>query len=193
MRKMSYLWTVVMLGGVAGCSLSSEPNDRLLSASDYVIYESTSSTTTTTTIAPPAPIDGAIIYMVRGKGLVGRVRFVAQGSDLFTVLSLLTQPATPSEVALGIGSGLSNRSDVLVSATITDDKAILDLGEDFQNLPGDDQILILGQLVLTSFAYVQITSLEFTQSGNPLSVFGPNGQAINRPVVRSDFSVLSSK
>jgi len=193
MRKLSVLWAVVMLGSVAGCSLSGEPNDRQLGVSDYVIFESTSSTTTTTTIAPPAPIDGAIIYMVRDKGLVGRVRFVAQGSDLFAVLSLLTQPAPPSEVALGITSALSNRSDILVSATITDGKAILDLGTDFQDIPGDDQILILGQLVLTSFAYSQITSVEFTQSGNPLSVFGPNGQAINRPVVRSDFSVLSSR
>jgi len=193
MRRLGYLWTVVMFGSVAGCSLSGEPNDRGLSSSDYVIFESTSSTSSTTTIAPPVPIDGAIIYMVRNKGLVGRVRFVAQGSDLFTVLSLLTQSAPPSEVSLGISSGLANRDDILVSATVTDSKAILDLNIDFQDIPGDDQILILGQLVLTSFAYAQITSLEFTQSGSPLSVFGPNGQTINRPVVRSDFSVLSSQ
>lgn len=193
MRKLGVLWVVVMFGSVAGCSLSGEPKDRRLGDSDYVIFESTSSTTTTTTIAPPVPIDGAIIYMIRNKGLVARVRFVVQGSDLFTVLGLLTQPAPPAEVALGINSGLSNRSDILVSATVTDGKAILDLGTDFQDIPGDDQILILGQLVLTSFAYAQITSVEFTQSGNPLSVFGANGQAINRPVVRSDFSVLSSR
>lgn len=113
MKKLSVLSAVVMLGSVAGCSLSGEPKDRRLDVSDYVIFESTSSTTTTTTIAPPAPIDGAIVYMVRDKGLVGRVRFVAQGSDLFTVLGLLTQPALPSEVALGINSGLSNRTDIL--------------------------------------------------------------------------------
>ncbi len=193
MSKLGVLWVFVMFGSVVGCSLSGESEDRRLGESDYVIFESTSSTTTTTTIAPPLPIDGAIIYMIRNKGLVARVRFVVLGSDLSTVLGLLTQPAPPSEVALGISSRLSNRSDILVSATVTDGKAILDLGTDFQDIPGDDQILILGQLVLTSFAYAQIISVEFTQSGNPLSVFGPNGQAINRPVVRSDFSVLSSK
>lgn len=193
MRKLGVLWVVVMFGSIAGCSLSGESEDRRLGKSDYVIFESTSSTTTTTTIAPPLPIDGTIIYMIRNKGLVARVRFVVQGSDLFTVLGMLSKPAPPSEVALGLSSGLSNRSDILVSATVIDGKAILDLGTDFQDIPGDDQILILGQLVLTSFAYAQITSIEFTQSDNPLSVFGPNGQAINRPVVRSDFSVLSSR
>ncbi|MHB1090766.1 MAG: hypothetical protein ACYC0U_06880, partial [Ilumatobacteraceae bacterium] len=89
MKKMGYLWIIAMLGSVTGCSLGGEPNDRRLGASDYVVFVSTSSTTSTTTIAPPSPIDGAIIYMVRDKGLVGRVRFVVQGSDLFTVLGLL--------------------------------------------------------------------------------------------------------
>ncbi len=192
MRKLGYLWVAVMFCSVAGCTLNGEANDRRLGDSDYVIVESISSTTTTTTIAPPVPIDGAIIYMVRNEGLVARVRFVAQGSDLYTVLGLLTQPAPSSEVALGISSALSNRSDILVSAAVADGRATLDLGLDFQDIPGDDQILILGQLVLTSFAYTQISSVEFTQSGDPLSVIGPNGQAINRPVVRSDFSALSS-
>lgn len=182
-----------MLLSVGGCSLGGESNDRRLGVSEYVIYESTSSTTTTTTIAPPAPIDGAIVYMIRGEGLIGRVRFTTQGSDLFTVLGLLMQPLPPSEVALGISSGLTNRSDILVSATIVDGQATLDLGIDFQDIPGDDQILILGQLVLTSFAYAPITSVEFTQGGKSLTVVGPNGQAIDRPVIRSDFSVLSSR
>ncbi len=193
MKRLAILTTLALLLSVTGCSLRSESKDRRLNSTDYVVFESTSSTTTTTTIAPPVPIDGAIIYMVRDQGLVGRVRFIAQGSDLFTVLGLLTQPVPASEVALGISTGLANRGEIVVSAAVIDGKAILDLSEDFQEIPGDEQILILGQLVLTSFAYSQITAVEFTQLGNPLTVFGPNGQAINRPVIRSDFSILSSR
>lgn len=193
MRKLNLLISVVLLGSITGCSLNGESNDRRLGTSDYVVFESTSTTTTTTTIAPPAPIDGVIVYMIRDKGLTGRVRFIAQGSDLFTVLGLLTQSTPPLEVSLGLSSGLSNRADILVSATVTDGRATLDLGINFQDIPGDDQILILGQLVLTSFAFAQITSVEFTQLGKPLTVFGPNGQAIDRPVIRSDFSILSSR
>ncbi|MEO7575883.1 MAG: GerMN domain-containing protein [Ilumatobacteraceae bacterium] len=149
----------------------------------------------TTLPTPPAPVArvGAIIYLIYKDGLLGRPRLIEPTNDPAMVISLLIGAPDPNEAAAGIRSGLSNSPDLIASVGIDGRIIMIDLSKSFADIQGGEQIFILGQIVLSLYAFDDIDGIQFTLDGQAVSVLSPSGEAIDRLVTRSDFAVLLSR
>jgi spore germination protein GerM len=108
-------------------------------------------------------------------------------------IDLLIEGPTVDETASGFRSGLTNRPDLIIESRIEEGIAFVGLGDDLDTFSGDEQILILGQIVLTSLTVPGVSAIQFLRSNEALSVIAPNGNSLTGPIVRSDFAVLLSR
>ena len=74
--------------------------------------------------------------------------------------------------------------------TLTRGRVRIDLTPAFEALPPSDQILALGQLVLTVTARPGVGQAEFTLDGEPIDVPRGNGLLVSGTVVRDDYVKL---
>lgn len=183
---------VVALVALVGCSALAEGNDRPLADPQYVIVEAPAATSTTMP-AMPAPTYAVIVYLVRDQGLLSRTRVLQSEPGVDALVELLVGGPTADEANLGMRSAFTNRADLLLGAEVVDQTAVFDLASDFTSLSGEEQILALGQIVLTALTLPTISTVSFTQQGAPISVIGPTGAAIEGPVARGDFTALLSR
>jgi len=184
---------VALLLPLGACGGLPEDSARTLDADSYIVTESTMSP------APPLPPDdaalniAAVVYLIRGEGLVSRGRVIDPDPPLDSVLSLLVAGPTTSETELGFRSGLTNRGDLILDSRIDDGVAYVSLSDEVDSFSGNEQILILGQIVLTSLTVPNVSAVVFLRMNEPLSVIAPNGSSLSGPISRSDFSVLLTR
>lgn len=188
MRRLSALALVALVG----CSALAEGDDRPLADPQYVIVEAPAATSTSMP-AMPTPTYAVIVYLVRDQGLLSRTRVLQSEPSVATLLELLVGGPTADEANLGIRSAFTNRADLVLQVEVVDQTAVFDLAADFTSLSGEEQILALGQIVLTALTLPAISTVSFTQQGSPISVIGPTGAAIEGRVVRGDFTALLSR
>lgn len=188
--KRLLLGSLLVLGA---CSNLPEDGARRLNPDAYVVVE-------TTVAPPPAPVIddptenvAAVVYLIRGEGLLSRGRVVADTVTLEQSLAFLIEGPTADETSLGYRSGLTNRPDLLLASRIEQGIAYVDVSDELDTFSGDEQILIIGQIVLTSLTVPDVTAVQFLRSNEPLSVIAPNGSSLTGPIVRSDFAVLLSR
>lgn len=178
---------------LAACGGLPEESARPLNPDTYVVVETTLAPVVTTPDENPPATSAAVVYLVRGEGLVSRGRVVDDDATLGQILGLLVDGPTADETALGFRSGLTNRPDIVLDSRIEDELASVTLGDEVDTLSGDEQILIIGQIVLTSLTVPGVAAVQFLRADQPLSVVAPNGNSLTGPIVRSDFAVLLSR
>lgn len=186
------IFGVVLACWLTSCSIQTEAVDHLLPSEAYTVNFLAPETTLPT---PPAPVErvGAIIYLIYKDGLIGRPRLIEPTNDPAAIINLLIGAPDPNEAAVGIRSGLSNSPDLIVSVGIEGRIVKIDLSKSFADIQGGEQIFILGQMVLSLYAFDDIDGIQFTLDGEVVSVLGPSGEAIDRLTIRSDFAVLLSR
>jgi spore germination protein GerM len=179
---------------LASCGGLPEDSARTLNPDNYVVVETTVSpdSSTANTVDPSENV-AVVVYLIRGEGLVSRGRVVDERASLDDILELLVDGPTADETDLGFRSGLTNRPDVVIDSRTVDNIAYVTLGDEVDTLSGDEQILILGQIVLTSLTLPGVSAVQFLRAAEPLSVIAPNGNSLSGPIVRSDFAVLLSR
>lgn len=178
---------------LTGCGGLPEDTARTLNPDTYVIVETTIAPSPSIPVEEPGSTIAAVVYLVRGEGLVSRGRVVDEEATLGQILALLVEGPTPAETDLGFRSGLTNRPDIVLDSRIDGDLALVTLGDEVDTLSGDEQILILGQIVLTGLTVPDVTAVQFLRADQPLSVIAPNGNSLNGPIVRSDFAALLAR
>lgn len=90
--------------------------------------------------------------------------------------------AEPSQVSAGVGDSSQDRGVVTVG-----------LSASFGALPPSEQVLLLGQVVL-SLAGAGYSSVSFTDDlGNPLAVPLPDGRLLDTPASARDFATLIAR
>jgi spore germination protein GerM len=188
MRRIAALALISLVG----CSALTERDDRPLADTQYVIVEAPAATSTTMP-AIPVPTYAVIVYLVRDQGLLSRTRLLQSEPGVAALIDLLVGGPTADEANLGLRSILTNRADLVLGASVVEQTAVIDLAGDFTSLSGEEQILALGQIVLTALTLPAISTVAFTQQGAPISVIGPTGAAIEGPVARADFTALLSR
>ena len=131
------------------------------------------------------------VYIVDATGhLAPSSRIVPSPPNLATVLRQLILGPTPIETAAGYSSALP-RNLVVVSASIKNSIATIELATSLSTLPSSPQILAAGQLALTANDVGAINGIEVLVGGVPQATLLPNHRRA-RVVLVSDFQQLAS-
>lgn len=126
------------------------------------------------------PVDGPITDEDRLEALeIGPTQ-----SELDLGLRTAVNSVVPDEplVATAASEGLTVDSPAGQSVVV--------LNEEFNSLPSQEQLLVLGQVVLTLTGGGDRSVLFVDSTGAPLGVPLPDGRLVNRPVTARDFRTL---
>lgn len=161
------------------------PSDRsaVLVDDDTVPYDLLSPTTTAQAGAATGR-ETTICLVVDGVLLsLGRER---NSGALDSDLALVTDPPTEGEASLGVRSALDGEESVLGVERVGAG-AVVELGEEFAELPADQQLLAVAQITCTLTAQPGIQQVRFVLDDRELEVPVQGGELVDRPVARADY------
>ena len=195
MRRCSILLAVFAVA-LLGCGIPVESRARQLSEAESIAIATTTTTTVAVAVVPSTLVSGAraaLVYFIRGEGLVGRPLVFPSGFTELDLLQLLIDETSPAGTNDSVRSGLAQRSDLVEDLVVVDDLAQVSLSTLFADLPGSEQVLVLGQLTLTMLANFNISGVEFRQNAMAVAVPDADGQPISRPATRADYVKLLTR
>ena len=195
MRRCSLLLAVFAVA-LLGCGIPVESRARQLSEAESIAIATTTTTTVAVAVVPSTLVSGAraaLVYFIRGEGLVGRPLVFPSGFTELDLLQSLIDETTLAGANGSVRSGLAQRSDLVEGLIVVDDLAQVSLSTLFADLPGSEQVLVLGQLTLTVLANFNISGVEFRQNAAAVAVPDADGQPISRPATRADYVKLLTR
>jgi hypothetical protein len=154
--------------------------------------------TTSVVTVPPSttiaerPVTAVILYFIVGDGLVGRVRIFDSAFDATEILSALGTVPVDETSTLELSTGLADEG-VIEGVEVVGRTAVVELGERFTQLAGNEQILVLGQITMTLVSSRLVREVTYTDGGQQVAVPDGNGEPQIRPMVRTDYRVLLSR
>lgn len=164
-------------GGDAGLSIESAPEAGDAGSTEDRMVEVT-----------------ATVYFVSGEGALEPVaRSVtaapARDDQLVAVLRALVEGPADGEVEAGLRSVVPPATTVL-GATIEDTTATLDLSSSFASIGGPEELLAVGQFVVTATTFPGVRELRLRLDGVPIDIPLPDGALTDQAVTLPQFSVL---
>lgn len=201
-----------VLVSACGVSLQAEPepippdvlpSPVVISPSPTPLPSVTGTTTPTPEPVEPDPdVPSLRLWFVQEDGLTAVESSLPVGSNPEFVMQALVVGPTPLEAAQGLrtiaSDPLTGQPLALIVATpesAAPDSSgrvpiTVELSQDFTALPPTEQVLLLGQLVL-SLTGAGETSVAFVdQSGAPVAVPLPDGRLLDTPARARDFGPL---
>jgi hypothetical protein len=179
----------VVAGALCGLVACGVPVDRdaRVTPSDQVPYDLLSPTTTSVLPGSEAGQDTTVCLESEGALLaVGRDRRGAVTAE--SLLALVTAGPTEGEANLGLRNAFEEETIEAVSSSAG--TATVELGEEFGELPGDQQLVAVGQVTCTLTAQSGITRVVFLLDGERIDVPVQGGSLVDRAVTRSDYERL---
>lgn len=147
-------------------------------------------------LLPEAPIEvqapsegGGFIYLVSDDGLVAVGRGTT--SEPSEALDQLLAGPTTDEERSGLRTAIPIDSSIL-DISVTEGQATVDLSAEFGNVGGQEEILAIGQLVLTLTA-IGIEQVMVNLEGLPVALPLPNGVLVADPVGVADYHSLIAR
>lgn len=195
MRRCSLLFAV-FAAALLGCGIPVESRARQLSEAESIAIATTTTTTVAVAAVPSTLVSearAALVYFIRGEGLVGRPLIFPSGFTELDLLQSLVDETTLAGANDAVRSGLAQRSDLVEDLVVVDGLAQVSLSSLFADLPGSEQVLVLGQLTLTMLANFNISGVEFRQNAAAVAVPDADGQPISRPATRADYVNLLTR
>lgn len=184
---------VALVSALSSCGVPVEESETVLPGAGTVSSSVASPVTTTGPDTGGVSV-GAVVYFIRDEGLVGRARVISSGPESpEDLLRLLVSGPVESETASGVRSGLTNRPDLVLGTQVDDESVIIDLAATFADLPGGEQLLVLGQITLTVLANIPVKSVRYLLGGVQVAVPDADGTPRTRPVVRGDYVSLLAR
>ncbi len=169
--------------------------DTIPSTSTSTIPETTIEPSTSTTLVDTATtiaLDDVTLYFISGGQLKGYPRQLAKPVTTSSVIAALQDGPPAGAPGVGIRSAIPKKGQALIKST-EDNSGVatieLPLGF-FEQTPPEDQLLAIGQIVLTVTEVGGIGQVLFTQAGSPLQVpRGPGGglSSGTDPLARRDY------
>ncbi len=178
----------------AGCGIRTEDSATLARPAD-VPFDLLAEVPETTTSSVPSASGSSVttkatIFLVQGERLAPVERDVPSPPTGEVVLEALERGPTRSEASLGLRSALVGR-DVMRSIGISGGIASVDLGPDFTDIVGRDQIMALAQIVSTVTGLAGVGRVSFTLEGVPVGVPRGDGAVTTESVSRDDYALLA--
>ena len=140
------------------------------------------------TPAPPTPATQATVFFVQAERLVPVARSTTR-PDAQAVLQVLFNGPTETELAAGLRTAISTQTNVR-SVSTDRSTAVIDLTTTFVEVGGQEQILALGQVVLTATATPGITDVRFQLEGQAVEVPRADGTLSSGPLTAADYESL---
>ena len=131
------------------------------------------------------------VFWIQDKLLVSEAITFETTPDVERVISLLERGPSSTERTSEVRSAVS-QSEVIRGVTRDGNRVTVELSEDFAEVAGSDQVLALGQIVMTLASVPGVSDVEFRRSGEPLEVPVPNGSLVRRALTRGDYISLLS-
>ena len=149
--------------------------------------------TETVVITPASPVD---LFFVAESGLAAVETLVEPADDPEAVIaSLAIGPLDNPELRTVLIDPVTGGSMVVVlsetdPAAVADAAVTVEVSEAFSVLPPTEQVLLIGQVVL-SLASAGYFSVEFIDAqGSPVAVPLPDGRLLDRPATAADYTSL---
>jgi hypothetical protein len=183
----SLLLAVLLLGS---CGLTDNSSIVILDEADYAVAISAQPSTS---LPLSQAQEGIVVYLIFGSGLRTLSLIVPSPVTPKSVTAALQGTFDENVTARGLRTGFYESSELINEVSSVDSVATIDLNDAFNELPGDEQLLILGQIVLSIIANTEITAINFTINDVALNIPNANGQLITGPAQRADFVDLVTR
>ena len=146
------------------------------------------------TPSPSPPFEVVDFYFIQGNSLVPLVSDVPTPADPQVVLDRLAAGA-PIETGLrSIVIDPLTGTPLVRAFAATSDSAVADVtvavAPAFSSLPPAEQVLLLGQVVLSLSSAGYLTVSVVDETGSPLAVPLPDGRLLDRPATALDYVAL---
>ena len=180
--------SLVVLVALSGCGFPSENSAERIADSDLPAGLRPSDTAVATTVVDT---ESATVWFVQDEWLVAvRHRLAAPLTIELITLDLLAGPQ-PAEQSRGLRSATPDTEAVL-QVSLTRGTAVVQLSASFADIPANDQVLAIGQLVLTLTDFRGVGSVQFMRDDEPIAVPLPTGETTDTVVFRDDYISLAS-
>ena len=137
---------------------------------------------------PGAPDVAASVFLVQGERLVKVVRNVPS-AELSAVLTLLLDGPKQAEFAAGVRTAISPET-TLRAARHEGDTAVVDLSAAVVEVGGQEQILAVAQIVLTTTAVPGIEQVRFLLEGQAVEIPRADGTLTAESLRAADYQGL---
>lgn len=167
------------------CGFPSEDSPSPIAAEerpDELDPDSTASVTAT---------DEITMWFIRDDLLVQRPRQIPLPLDANAVVESLGLGVSTVEASGGLRSAIPDAS-MLVAAELAGGTATVQLAGEFLEIPPGDQVLALGQVVLTLTDLRGIGRVRFEIDGESVAIPLPDGTSTEDSVSREDFRALAA-
>ncbi len=138
----------------------------------------------------PRPVEPIIVYLIRGDEVVSRPRLSLSPLNPQSIIDSLATGLSEFELANDLRSSLSISPLVIENARLNSDVAEISVSSTFLDLAGNEQRLLLAQVVLSLFKNLDISSVRVLSEGAEVAVPSASGEVLERPLVLSDYSSL---
>jgi hypothetical protein len=169
----------------ASCGVPTDSEAVRIPAEDVpfgLVATATSAAPVTSDLAPDIAVD---LFYVSGEELVAVTGSAPAPLTPDGVVTALLLPSSPSSSVRSV-----LEPDDIVSVTTQGRTVVLDLDQTLLELPTSEQVLAVGQLVLTLTVLDEVADVAFVSGGEPVAVPLPDGTAASDPVGASAFASL---
>lgn len=129
------------------------------------------------------------VWFIRDDALVQRSREVLAPLDAQRVIEALGVGVTTEEADGGLRSAIPDTS-MLTAATLSGGTATVQLAQDFLDIAPGDQVLALGQVVMTLTDLRGVGRVRFEIDGEAVATPLPDGTSTEDSVSREEFRSL---
>jgi spore germination protein GerM len=173
---------------VAGCGFPTQDAAQPLADDELPVGLRPDATLPSTAVET----EPATIWFVDGDALHDVRHDVAAPASIESVTTELLIGPDDVEQASGLRSALPD-PDVVSDTELSRGVATVDLTSSFTEISPEDQLLAVGQFVLTLTDLPGIGSVQFTVDGAPAAVPTPNGESTEQPAFRDQFLELAQR
>lgn len=131
-----------------------------------------------------------IVYLIRGDEVVSRPRLSISPVTPQSIIDALASGLSEFELANDLRSSLSISPLVFENSRLAGDVAQISISRTFLDLAGNEQKLLLAQVVLSLFKNLDISAVQVLDGDEPIAVPGASGEVIERPLVADDYVAM---
>lgn len=150
--------------------------------------------TVTPTTADPSRLK-ALIHFVRAERLVALSRDVPAGSvedRLDAVLAALVVGPTEEEQARGVASALPDGLQLRV-LSVDGPEVVLELGGETDGRSATENVLAVGQIVLSVTSVSPVTKVRLARDGQPVEALLADGALTAEPLTAANYAELRAR
>ncbi|MGD9793853.1 MAG: GerMN domain-containing protein [Acidimicrobiia bacterium] len=200
------VWSTLALAIVflASCGVSGTASPSRINVDRLPAELVTPSTAAATTIAPPdtmppsdaststtVPMSSSPLWLVQKNRLVASTRSYVGRASAAQVLAALAKGPSEREVSeSSLRSAIT--PDSFIDVKVTAGVAVVDLSPTFDEIPVADQILALGQTVLSLTELPGVGQVSFLLGEEPIPAPLADGTSASGPVSRDGYLALTS-